>query len=144
MNMNGVAREYRRLMIADDDPLARSMLSVSLSDNFKIVGVAVDADAAIELARTSQPNVALVDVEMPQGGGLSAVHGILGVSPKTAIVVLSGDESDGMVRALMQAGAVAYCRKGIPPQALIACLVGSIHARAGERDRSYAALGPVS
>jgi DNA-binding NarL/FixJ family response regulator len=120
-----------RLIIADDDPVVRSMLSLSLQRAFEIVGVAADSDAAIERARTAQPDVALVDVEMPGGGGLPAVRGILGVSPATAIVVLSGDESDAVVRDLINAGAISYQRKGVPTQVLGDTLLEAIavHAR---------------
>src|SRR3979409_165827 len=107
-----------RLMIADDDPVVQSMLGLSLGGAFEIVGTAFDGEEAVELARTSQPDVALIDVEMPKGGGLGAVRGIVDVAPHTAIVALSGDESDGVVRELMQAGAIAYRRKGIAPQLL--------------------------
>ena len=121
-----------RLIIADDDPVVRSMLSMSLQGAFEIVGVAADSDAAIELARTAQPDVALVDVEMPGGGGLPAIRGILGVSPATAIVVLSGDESDHVVRDLINAGAITYQRKGVPTQVLGETLVEAIAVHAGE------------
>ncbi len=120
-------------MIADDDPVVRSVLSMALSQVFAIVGVARDSDEAVELARTSQPDAALVDVVMPKGGGLPAVRGILDVAPATAIVVLSADESDASVRELLQAGAIAYRRKGVAPRALSECLLDSMKARAAEQ-----------
>jgi DNA-binding NarL/FixJ family response regulator len=133
--MNSVAPTGHRprLMIADDDPVVQSMLSVSLSGAFEVVGVAGDSDAAIELARVSQPDAAVVDVEMPKGGGLRAVRGIVEVAPETAIVVLSGDESDRTVRDLMQAGAITYRRKGVAPKVLAESLTDSIKAHADER-----------
>jgi DNA-binding NarL/FixJ family response regulator len=121
--------EHRpRLMIADDDPVVQTMLSMSLDGEFEVVGVAADSEEAIELARISQPDAAVVDVEMPKGGGMHAVRGILEVAPDTAIVVLSGDESDSLVRELMQAGAIAYRRKGLAPQVLAESLTESIKA----------------
>jgi DNA-binding NarL/FixJ family response regulator len=122
-----------RLMIADDDPVVRSLLDMSLSQTFNVVGLAADGEQAVEVARDSQPDAALVDVEMPQGGGLHAVRGIHEVAPRTAIVVLSIDESDGVVRELMQAGATAYLRKGVGPQILAAALMDSIEAHAIEQ-----------
>lgn len=118
------------VMIADDDPVVCSLLGASLGSTFDVVGVAADGDEAIELARMSQPDAAIIDVEMPRGGGLRAVAGIADVAPATAIVVLSADESDKLVRELMQAGAIAYRRKGISPDLLATSLTESITAHA--------------
>jgi DNA-binding NarL/FixJ family response regulator len=120
-------------MIADDDPVVQSLLDMSLSAEFDVIGLAADGEQAVALARDSQPDAALIDVEMPAGGGLRAVRGIHEVAPDTAIVVLSVDEADGVVRELMQAGAVAYLRKGVEPRALAEALVDSIEAHAVER-----------
>jgi DNA-binding NarL/FixJ family response regulator len=124
-----------RLMIADDDPVVQSLLDMSLSQEFDVVGLAADGEQAVELAKESQPDAALVDVEMPAGGGLRAVQGIRDVAPDTAIVVLSVDESDGRVRELIQAGATAYLRKGLAPKALSAALMDSIEAHAVQRSK---------
>jgi DNA-binding NarL/FixJ family response regulator len=130
--MTSIAPADRRpsLMIADDDSVVTSMLGMSLEHEFDVVGVAGDGEEAVELARTSQPDAALVDVEMPNGGGLRAVRGIVEVAPDTAIVVLSGDEADATVRDLIQAGATAYRRKGVTSHALAQSLIESINAHA--------------
>jgi DNA-binding NarL/FixJ family response regulator len=122
-----------RLMIADDDPVIQSLLDMSLSREFDVIGLAADGEEAVEIAAASQPDAAIVDVEMPAGGGLRAVRGIHEVAPGTAIVVLSVDESDGVVRQLMQAGATAYLRKGVAPHILADALMDSIDAHAQER-----------
>ena len=122
-----------RLMIADDDPVVQTMLDMSLSYEFDVVGLAADGREAIEVAKSSQPDVAIVDVEMPEGGGMRAVRGIHEVAPRTAIVVLSVDESEGLIRELMQAGAVAYLRKGVAPKVVADALRNSIEAHAVER-----------
>jgi CheY-like chemotaxis protein len=121
-----VGRNRPRLIIADDDPVVLAMLECSLSYAFDVVGVASDAEEVVELAGTHRPDAALVDLEMPKGGGMTAVRAIVEVSPGTAIVVLSVDESDRMVRELMQAGAIAYRRKGIAQPPLAALLTGAI------------------
>jgi DNA-binding NarL/FixJ family response regulator len=133
MTSGAPAGHRPRLMIADDNPVIRSMLSMSLSNMFEMVGVAADSEEAIELARVTQPDAAVIDVEMPKGGGLLAVRGILEVAPGTAIVMLSGDESDGGVRELMLAGAIAYHRKGEAPHVLAESLTESIEAHARGR-----------
>jgi DNA-binding NarL/FixJ family response regulator len=117
------------LLIADDEAVVRSMLSLTLGSQFEILGAAGDSDEAIALARETQPDVALIDVQMPGGGGLSAIRGIAAVSPNTAVVVLSGDEFDPLVRQLMIAGAMSYVRKGIAPAQLIETLHRAMIAR---------------
>jgi DNA-binding NarL/FixJ family response regulator len=124
-----------RLMIADDDPVVQSLLDMSLSQEFDVVGLAADGEQAVELAKESQPDAALVDLEMPAGGGLRAVRGIHEVAPETAIVVLSVDESEARVRELIQAGATAYLRKGLAAHALSDVLMDSIEAHAAQRCR---------
>lgn len=125
-------RRRPRLMIADDDAIVRSVLSMWLASDFDIVGVAADGEEAIELAAASQPDAALVDVEMPKGGGLAAVRGIVAVAAAAAIVVLA-DECDGPVRELIEAGAIAYCPKGAAPEALVDSVIESIAVRASQR-----------
>ncbi len=117
------------LLIADDDAVVRSMLSLTLERQFDIVGVARDSDQAIALAQAAQPDVALIDVQMPGGGGLRAIQEISEVSPETAAVVLSADEFDPLVRELMIAGAMSYVRKGIAPADLTDVLHRAMRAR---------------
>jgi DNA-binding NarL/FixJ family response regulator len=125
-----------RLVIVDDDPVVQMVLGASLEREFDVVGVAADSEEAIELAGASQPDAALVDVKMPKGGGLFAVRGIRNVAPGTAIVMLSGYMSHGVVRELIQAGAIAYRRKGVPTRVLAEALTDSMKAHAAERRES--------
>jgi DNA-binding NarL/FixJ family response regulator len=127
-------------LIADDDPVVRSMLGMSLGDEFDVVGVAADSEEAIELAGARRPDAALIDVVMPKGGGLRAVLGILEVAPATAIVMLSAYRTDGVVGELIQAGAIAYRRKGVPPRVLADALSESIRAHTAERRESAWAI----
>jgi DNA-binding NarL/FixJ family response regulator len=124
------------LVIADDDPVVQSMLGFSLGREFEVVGVAADGEGAIELTQASQPDAALLDVVMPKGGGLRAVRGIVEAAPDTAIVMLSGCALDGVVGELIQAGAIAYRRKGVAPSVLAAALSEAIRIHTAERRES--------
>lgn len=117
-----------KLLIADDDPVVRSALSLGLEHQFEIVGAVGDATAALHTAQSEQPDVALIDVQMPGGGARTAVPAIARECPQTAVVVLSGDESDALVRELMIAGATTYVRKGIGAFELAQVLHRSIRA----------------
>ncbi len=121
-------KQALRLLIADDDRFMRAALTAALGAEFEIVGAAADADDAIALAEEHQPDAAIVDVNMPGGGGLQATRGIRSRSPRTAVVVLSGDESDGIVRDVINAGATTYVRKGTPRAELSQAVRSSVAA----------------
>ncbi len=129
LGFDPISPAHPTLLIADDDAVVRSMLSLTLERQFDIIGAARDSDQAIALAQAAQPDVALIDVQMPGGGGLRAIHGISEVSPDTAAVVLSADEFEPLVRELMIAGAMTYVRKGIAPAELADVLHRAIRAR---------------
>jgi diguanylate cyclase (GGDEF)-like protein/PAS domain S-box-containing protein len=116
-----------RALLADDDPVVLALLSAQLERQFSVVAVAGDADSAIALAREHSPAVAIVDVEMP-GGGLHAARGIHHDSPATAVVILTADDSRSSVLQFLDAGAMAFLRKGMPPHQLVARLNEAIAA----------------
>jgi DNA-binding NarL/FixJ family response regulator len=109
---NGSGDNRPSLLIADDDPVMRFALGSQLEGEFHVVAMAANTTEAIELASTHRPDAALIDVQMPDGGAREAVPHIATCSPGTCIVILSGDESRGSVLELLDAGAVAYLRKG--------------------------------
>jgi DNA-binding NarL/FixJ family response regulator len=132
-----------RLVIADDDALVRSMLASQLGRQFECVGVAADANEAITLVALHRPAVALLDANMPGGGAMHATHEIRTASPETAVVILSIDECRADVIALIDAGAMTYLRKGIPPQELAHRLVVSIDAHRHAMQRQNSAEGDI-
>ena len=105
-----------RVLIADDDRSVRAALSDALSAqaDMELVGAAAGADEAIALARQHKPDVALLDVRMPGGGGQQAATGISRTSPGTRLVVLSADEDAGSVVEMWQRGVPEYVAKGAP------------------------------
>lgn len=119
-----------RLLIADDDAVVRSTLTNQLRLEFDIVAGASDATEAIALTDEHRPDVVILDVQMPGGGGLRATREIRACAPLTAIVALSADESDGVVQDMLLAGAMTYVRKGTPLAELARALNRSIAAHA--------------
>jgi len=116
-------RQPARLLIADDDP---SFRRCSACRSAQVRGRGLAATRGGDRRGTGpQPDAALIDVVMPKGGGLNAVQGIQRVR-QHAIVVLSGHRSNGLVRELMQAGAIEYRHKGVPAQVLVEALTESI------------------
>jgi DNA-binding NarL/FixJ family response regulator len=82
------------------------------------------------MARELRPDAAIIDVEMPAGGGLRATQEICDCSPATAVLILSSDESDAGVVTMLRAGAVSYFRKGLSGAELCDALNESIDAHA--------------
>ncbi|HEV8572930.1 MAG TPA: EAL domain-containing protein, partial [Actinomycetota bacterium] len=103
-----------RVLIADDDPVLRDALAalIQAEESMELVGVATDAGQVVELAGTLAPDVAVIDVRMPEGGGAAAARGIRQVSPSTRIVALSAYEDRTTVLEMLRAGAVGYVVKG--------------------------------
>jgi DNA-binding NarL/FixJ family response regulator len=109
------------VLIADDDPSMRGALGDMLSSEpgYLVVGLAADPESAIDLAGTHRPDVAILDVKMPDGGGIRAAEGIRTASPATRIVALSAwDDAETMAR-MRRAGACGYLVKGTAPDDLI-------------------------
>lgn len=118
------------LLIADDDDDLRGLLAAQLARHFKVVASARNAEEAIALGVEQQPDAALIDMQMPGGGGLRATRELHRQAPTTAIVALSGDESDADVRSVIAAGAITYLRKGISRAELAVALRDAIDVHA--------------
>jgi len=110
-----------RILIADDEPALRGALAdlFAHEDSLVLVGEAGDADQAIELADASRPDVAILDVSMPAGGGARAAREIIRVSPATRVIALSAFEDRPTVLEMLRAGAVGYLVKGSAGQDLL-------------------------
>lgn len=110
-----------RIVVADDHPLYREGVARSLADDaaFAVVGQAADADGAVELVERLAPDIALLDLSMPAGGGISALRRIMSlpVTPKVAMLTVS-EEDDDVMQAL-KAGAVGYILKGVGSRELV-------------------------
>jgi DNA-binding NarL/FixJ family response regulator len=114
-----------RVLIADDEPLLLQVLGevIDSSPDFEIVATAGNATDATRLAGDLRPHVALLDVRMPEGGGIAAANGIRTTSPATRVVALSAYEDEARVQAMRGAGAVDYVVKGAPAAAILGALL---------------------
>ena len=119
------------VIVADDDEDARRLVETYLASepSIALVGTATDAVDAIELASRLKPDVALLDVDMPRGGGMHATREISRRLPKTAVVLLSSMDEQRMVVDLLQAGAISYLVKGAPREKLRETVLRAHEAR---------------
>lgn len=103
-----------RVLVADDDEALRRTLVrlIASSPDLHVVGVAGDGDEAIRLGIELQADVALVDVEMPGGGGVRVTEALRSSCPDTRVLVLSGSAGRAEVMEMLAAGASGYVVKG--------------------------------
>ena len=114
-----------RVIIADDDPLARRVVRDELQEaGIVVIAEAANGRDAVELARHYRPDVVVMDVIMPGLDGLEATRAIRRVAPETAVLVLtaSGDEDTGLLA--LRCGAAGFLSKEIDIAALPRALAG--------------------
>lgn len=102
-----------RILIADDHELVRCGVRGLLGARrgWTVVGEATSGREAVEKARKLKPDVAIVDISMPELDGLQATRQIREAAPSTKVVILTMHESDQMVRRVLDAGARGYVLK---------------------------------
>lgn len=110
-----------RILIADDHPLVRTGLSTILSGvpEFAVVGLAVDGQEAIDQAASLQPDVVVMDLQMPGISGVTATREILSANPATRILVLTLFADEDSVLLALRAGARGYLLKDADEAELI-------------------------
>lgn len=103
-----------RVLIADDHPVVRSGLFALLSslDGFQVVAMAADGRQAVKEAVLHKPDVALMDLQMPEMDGFTAIRELARSAPEVAVCVLTMFEDDDSLFAAMRAGACGYLLKG--------------------------------
>jgi DNA-binding NarL/FixJ family response regulator len=101
------------ILVADDHELVRHGIRGLLraARGWKVVGEAASGTEAVEKARKLKPDIAIVDLSMPELDGLQATRRIRQESPATKVIVLTMHESDQMVRRVLDAGALGYVLK---------------------------------
>jgi two-component system nitrate/nitrite response regulator NarL len=119
-----------RVVIADDHPLYRGGLARLLRrSGVDVVGEASNGEAAILAAEQTEPDVVLMDLNMPGLSGVEATRRLLERAPASRVVVLSGSAQDADVTAALLAGASGYLTKEAP----IDDVIDAIQAAAADR-----------
>ena len=103
-----------RVLIADDHPIFRDGMHALLGSvpDIEVVGEAATGDEAIAMTAELQPEVVLMDLQMPGIGGIEATRQILHASPHVRVLVVTMFEDDYSIFAAMRAGARGYVVKG--------------------------------
>jgi DNA-binding NarL/FixJ family response regulator len=101
--------------LVDDHRLFLSGVKAELAEDFRIVGSAFDVDTAIVEIRGLNPDVVLVDVHMPDGGGIAVIEGVSESNPDVKFLALSVSDQAEDVITMIRAGARGYVTKTIEP-----------------------------
>lgn len=113
-----------RVLIADDHTLFRRGLTSLLAETgeFEVVGEAACGDEAVQLAAALRPDVVLMDVHMPGGGGVEAVRRLNQAQPSLPVIMLTVSENDDDLLGAIRAGAKGYFLKNAETEELFAAL----------------------
>jgi DNA-binding NarL/FixJ family response regulator len=108
-----------RVVVIDDHALFRAGVKAELGDAVQIVGDAGTVDDAVEVIRRTRPDVVLLDVHLPGGGGQAILQAIGDTLPSTQFLALSVSDAADDVIAVIRAGARGYVTKTITRDELI-------------------------
>jgi DNA-binding NarL/FixJ family response regulator len=112
-----------RVVLVDDHRLIRSGVRTELGDAVDVVGEAGDVDEAIRVITTEKPDVVLLDVHMPGGGGAEVIRGVHAELPAVRFLALSVSDAAEDVIGVVRAGARGYVTKAIDGAALTDAIV---------------------
>lgn len=126
-----------RIVLADDHPIYRDGLARSLADagGIEIVGEASDGEEAADVVLRVKPDVVLLDISMPKGGGIGALTRIMAQDTPPRVAMLTASEADDDLMQAIKLGAMGYILKGVGAGELVD-LVRELHA-----GRSYVSPG---
>ena len=113
-----------RILIADDHDVVRSGLRAILSDQpgWEVVAEAEDGKQAVELAAATQPDVAILDHQLPLMNGVDATRQIRAFQPRTEVLIFTMHGSEPLIRELLEAGARGYLLKSDARRFLISAV----------------------
>jgi DNA-binding NarL/FixJ family response regulator len=108
-----------RVVIVDDHGLFRAGVRAELEGHVELVGEAATVEDAVTLVVTQRPDVVLLDVHMPEGGGVAVIRGSAEEAPGTLFLALSASDAAEDVIATIRAGARGYVTKNIATHELL-------------------------
>ena len=110
-----------RVLLAEDHALVRDGLErlLNANDDITVVGAAADGAEAVRLAGELDPDVVLMDLQMPDTNGIEATKRIVAVRPETNVVILTSFSDRDAILAALDAGAIGYLLKDAEPDELV-------------------------
>jgi DNA-binding NarL/FixJ family response regulator len=110
-----------RVLIADDQELVRSgfQLIIQLADDIEVAGEARDGNDAVRLAKDLQPDVVLMDIQMPELDGIEATRRLQQAGIEARVLILTTFDHDEYVYGALRAGASGFLLKDVPREQLL-------------------------
>jgi DNA-binding NarL/FixJ family response regulator len=124
------------VLLADDHAMVRQGMAEMLStdEGIEVVAEAADGREAVDLARRTNPDVVILDVEMPVMGGQVALRRLLDISPPPRVVIVTVFADESHVKELLGLGASAYLSKNAPMRDLISTVRSVARVQGGLED----------
>ena len=121
---NGAGRDKIRVFLVDDHALIRQALrdKFAREPDIEVVGEAATAQSAVAMVESVQPDVAVLDVQLPDGDGVTICREIRSAVPETACLMLTGYSGDEALIGAIMAGAAGYVSKGNLADTLVAAV----------------------
>ncbi|TDQ00999.1 LuxR family two component transcriptional regulator [Labedaea rhizosphaerae] len=129
-----------RVLLAEDQAMMRGALAVllDLEDDIEIVGQVARGDEVVAAARAAQPDVALLDIELPGASGLDAAVALRAALPRCQVIIVTTFGRPGYLRRAMEAGAKGFLVKDGPVEGLAAA-IRTVHGGGSVVDPALAA-----
>lgn len=111
-----------RVLVADDHPIYRDGLARTLADagDIEVIGTAGDGEEAVARVQALHPDLVLLDISMPRGGGMGALERIMAMEAPPKVAMITASEEEGDLMQALKGGAIGYVLKGIGADDLVA------------------------
>lgn len=118
-----------RIVLADDEQLTRGAVAalLSMESDLQVVGQAATGSGALEAVRAHQPDIAVLDLDMPDGDGAQIAERIAAELSSTRCIILTRHARPGVLRRALAAGATGFVAKSVPAVTL-AQVIRRVHA----------------
>jgi two-component system, NarL family, response regulator len=132
-----------RVLAVDDHPLLREGIAalIGSEDDMELIGEASNGREALDLFRKHQPDITLMDLQMPEMNGIDAIGAIRGEFPDARIIILTTHPGDFQVSRALKAGARGYVLKGMLRKELLET-IRAVHA--GQKRLSSEAAAEIA
>ncbi|HKZ12734.1 MAG TPA: response regulator transcription factor, partial [Solirubrobacterales bacterium] len=116
--MSTPVREARRVVLCDDHEIVREAIKARMADSnvVEIVGEAGNGRDVVDVVKELEPDVLIIDVELPKRDGIEATREVLKVRPRTKVIIFTAHAQPDLLALALRAGASGYVLKSAPAE----------------------------